>query len=40
MIGIKDILIGATCLSKGLKFPTLNRKDFERISGVVLIEEE
>lgn len=32
IIGIKDILIGSTALSKGLNLATLNRKDFERIT--------
>ncbi|MBI4946099.1 MAG: type II toxin-antitoxin system VapC family toxin [Bacteroidetes bacterium] len=38
IIGIKDILIGSTALSKGLKLATLNRKDFDRIDGLKLIE--
>jgi len=38
-IGIKDILIGSTTLSKGLKFATLNKKDFERITDIELIDE-
>ncbi len=37
IIGIKDILIGATAISKGLKIATLNKKDFERIDGLELV---
>ena len=39
IIGIKDILIGSTAISKGLKLSTLNKKDFERIDGLELIDE-
>ncbi|MCF8304260.1 MAG: type II toxin-antitoxin system VapC family toxin [Bacteroidales bacterium] len=38
IIGIKDILIGATALSKGLPISTLNRKDFDRIDHLILVE--
>lgn len=39
IIGIKDILIGATAISKDLKLSTHNRKDFERIDDLILIDE-
>ena len=39
IIGIKDILIGSTAISKGIKLSTLNRKDFERIDNLELIDE-
>lgn len=37
IIGIKDILIASTAISKKLKLATLNLKDFERIDGLELI---
>jgi len=39
IIGIKDILIGSTAISKGLKLATLNKKDFNKIEGLELVEE-
>ncbi|MCD4663816.1 MAG: type II toxin-antitoxin system VapC family toxin [Bacteroidales bacterium] len=39
IIGIKDILIGSTAISKGLKLSTLNKKDFERIDNLELIDK-
>jgi len=38
IIGIKDILIGSTAISKGLKLATLNKKDFGRIENIELID--
>lgn len=37
IIGLKDILIGATAVSHELRLSTLNRKDFERIENLKLL---
>ena len=37
LIGMDDILIGATALRHNLKLATFNRKDFERIEGLTFI---
>ncbi len=39
IIGLKDILIGATAVSNNLELSTLNNKDFKRIGGLTLIED-
>lgn len=38
LIEIPDIFIGATALARKIKIATLNKKHFERISGLELIE--
>ncbi len=38
IIGIKDILIGATAVSKSMKLATLNKKEFVRIENLELVE--
>lgn len=38
MIGLHDLLIAATALANGHAVATLNRKDFERIPGLRLVE--
>jgi predicted nucleic acid-binding protein len=37
MIGFRDIFIAATALAHDLPVKTNNRKDFERVTGLVLI---
>jgi tRNA(fMet)-specific endonuclease VapC len=38
LIEVPDIFIGATALSKNLKIATLNKKHFERIPGLQIID--
>ena len=40
LIGMADLLIGATALANDLKLATLNFKDFERIERLELIEKK
>lgn len=37
LIGIRDLLIGATALSRGAKLATLNTKHFGRINDLEII---
>ncbi len=39
LIEIPDIFIGATALSRNMKIATLNKKHFERIPGLGIIEQ-
>ena len=39
LIEIPDILIGATAPSRNMKIATLNKKHFERISGLAIVNE-
>jgi predicted nucleic acid-binding protein len=38
LIGFEDLLIGATAVSRSLHLATLNRKHFERIPGLQLLD--
>jgi len=40
LIEMEDIMIAATAISRGLPLATLNRKHFERIEGLVLVDGE
>jgi len=39
LIEVPDIFIGATALANNLKIATLNRKHFERIPGLEIVED-
>ncbi len=39
MIGSHDLLIAATALSQGFTLATLNRREFARVPGLMLVEE-
>ncbi len=40
LIDIPDLLIGATALKNSLRMATLNRKHFERIDGLTIIDRK
>jgi tRNA(fMet)-specific endonuclease VapC len=37
LIEVPDIFIGATALSNNMKIATLNKRHFERIAGLVIV---
>lgn len=38
LIGLRDLAIACTALEKGMPLATLNRREFERVEGLELID--
>jgi predicted nucleic acid-binding protein len=36
-IGVKDVMIAATCLERGLALLTMNERHFNRVSGLTVL---